>query len=168
MSTMTFDDAWFAAVDKQALKCCRRLTDVERDEFFSGTSIFRGSKTLREALATITRGVHKGRRRDVYRINGREFTILWKLIRVYVEKQATISHWPHVKSSDYEDSISAIRERIITLLTFYGPRPSRVSFSSAMKVVTSQELINQANFRSRDTSYRILTTAVSLSSVGAP
>ena len=156
-----------SAIDFQALRCCRKLSPAESVEFFHGESKFPGSmRHLHRKREVFARGARQGERRDVYRIEGREFIRLWKMIQAYVVDQTKASHWPRINSQDYEDSLSAVRERLILLLTFYGPRPSNIPFSSAMRVVTAQTLVNQANLRFNNQAYRMLSDAASLSASG--
>lgn len=139
-------------IDELAVSACRLMADEERSEFFAYQKMRddSGESAPRKHVRRTTyyKGVNKGKEKQVFEVNGREFNLLWQLLKPYVLKSVARSYYKFHINEDYEE-IYEIRALTFQALRFFGPRPCNSSFAAYFKLLVNNVLTNSANNRKK-------------------
>lgn len=140
-------------IDELASRCCRKMDNKDRKEFFAYQKAFRDSGKAYEKKylpggdgTRYHKGARKGQLRDVFEIDGVLFNRLWKLIEPYATASTMRSYY-YKSSEEVRDQVAYIRMQIFYVLRFFGPRPYNTSFSQYFKLVVSNVLTTNAAIR---------------------
>ncbi len=132
-------------IDNLANRGCRLLTKEEKEEFFASSKMKR----------YYVKGKNKGKERDLYKVDGRCFNQIWKLVYPYVLTSCAKS--VYYNPFEIEDAIAEVRFNLFSILQRFGPVFHGKTLSQRLSIIVNISLTNNNNKRSK----RIETVSMS-------
>ena len=132
-------------VDELAFQACRKMNGHQRKEFFE--SLRNPSYNWKYTITDkYYKGPRKGKRRELYVVDGRLFNQIWILLQNYAYVSTFRSHYYHV-TNDFEDTLYGIKETLFNAMVRYGPAPSGQPLSRFFKRIMLGSLYNDSRRR---------------------
>ena len=132
-------------VDELAFQACHKMNNHQKKEFFAGlrNPSYNWKYTISE---TYYKGPQKGKKRDLYNVDGRLFNKIWELLQNYAYVSAYRSHY-YFSNNDLDDTLYFIRESLFTVMLRYGPTPSGQPLSKFFRRIVAETLYNSSKMR---------------------
>lgn len=155
------------AIRNLAETACRKMSISEQEEFFkyqeqriaSGEAI---PKRYKVPVRKYYKGAQKGKKKEVYEIDGKTFEQLWNKLLNYALISSVNSHSNGFTDINVQEDVLDIRYHCFRILRFFGPKPMGVTFDKFFPLLVHSLLINSANRRKKTLRTQINFKAVSL------
>jgi len=136
-------------IDKVACTCCVKMNSVDREAFFQYQEEYRQVSGFRKRYTSdrvYYKGDKKGKARQVFDIDGREFNKLWDLLYPYAVKSVATAHYGK-RTEEVNEDLADIKLLAFRILRFFGATPGGRAFSKCFPLIVNNAL--HSNFRKR-------------------